>query len=40
MRKEAIFEGKIGFMASMGFARIPAETIVSDLQKLGYNAFE
>ncbi len=35
-----MFEDKIGFMASLGFARMPAQEVVAQLKKLGYSAVE
>jgi sugar phosphate isomerase/epimerase len=35
-----MFEDRIGFMASLGFARMPVERVVSDLRELGYRAVE
>lgn len=35
-----MFESQIGFMASLGFARMPARQVVLCLKELGYNAVE
>ena len=35
-----MFEDKIGFMASLGFARMPAQKVVAELKELGYSAVE
>jgi sugar phosphate isomerase/epimerase len=35
-----MFEQRIGFMASLGFAGMPAERVVQDLRDLGYGAVE
>ena len=35
-----MFEDKIGFMASLGFSRMPAQQVVAELKGLGYSAVE
>jgi len=35
-----MFENKIGFMATLGFARMPARKVVEHLAQIGYNAVE
>ena len=35
-----MFENRIGFMASLGFSRMPAKEVVKELKELGYSAVE
>ncbi len=35
-----MFEDKIGFMASLGFAQMAPENVVAELKELGYSAVE